>query len=138
MHFGYMRVRGLVHGLVSGLVREMVDGLVNGLMSGLVRALVHGLVLWLLRGLVGGLVWGLVRGLCRWSYYNGLIDTMESRLHKGPSATLHSLIVAALGHLKKYRYSNSNEYWIATFLDPSMKAAWFDDDHQEKLHPETP
>ncbi|CAI7822025.1 unnamed protein product, partial [Closterium sp. NIES-54] len=37
----------------------------------------------------------------------------------------------------KYAYIASNEYWIATFLDPSMKAAWFDDAHWEKLHPET-
>ncbi|CAI5498622.1 unnamed protein product [Closterium sp. Naga37s-1] len=47
------------------------------------------------------------------------------------------MIVAALSHLKKYVYITSNEYWIATFLDPSMKAAWFDDAHWEKLHPET-
>ncbi|CAI7879431.1 unnamed protein product [Closterium sp. NIES-54] len=70
-------------------------------------------------------------------YYNGLIDTMESRLAKGPSPTLQPMIVAALSHLKKYAYITSNEYWIATFLDPSMKAAWFDDTHWEKLHPET-
>ncbi|CAI5510017.1 unnamed protein product [Closterium sp. Naga37s-1] len=70
-------------------------------------------------------------------YYNGLIDTMESRLAKGPSPTLQPMIVAALSHLKKYAYITSNEYWIATFLDPSMKAAWFDDAHWEKLHPET-
>ncbi|CAI7807301.1 unnamed protein product [Closterium sp. NIES-53] len=71
------------------------------------------------------------------SYYNGLIDSMESRLAKGPSATLEPMIVAALGHLKKYANITSNEYWIATFLDPSMKASWFDDAHWEKLHPET-
>ncbi|CAI7902518.1 unnamed protein product, partial [Closterium sp. NIES-54] len=71
------------------------------------------------------------------SYYNGLIDAMESRLAKGPSPTLQPMIVAALSHLKKYAYITSNEYWIATFLDPSMKAAWFDDAHWEKLHPET-
>ncbi|CAI7755013.1 unnamed protein product [Closterium sp. NIES-53] len=47
------------------------------------------------------------------------------------------MIVATLSHLKKYAYITSNEYWIATFLDPSMKAAWFDDAHWEKLHPET-
>ncbi|CAI7882703.1 unnamed protein product, partial [Closterium sp. NIES-54] len=70
-------------------------------------------------------------------YYNGLIDAMESRLAKGPSQTLQPMIVAALSHLKKYAYITSNEYWIATFLDPSMKAAWFDDAHWEKLHPET-
>ncbi|CAI5504400.1 unnamed protein product [Closterium sp. Naga37s-1] len=70
-------------------------------------------------------------------YYNGLIDAMESRLAKGPSPTLQPMIVAALSHLKKYAYITSNEYWIATFLDPSMKAAWFDDAHWEKLHPET-
>ncbi|CAI7752396.1 unnamed protein product [Closterium sp. NIES-54] len=62
-------------------------------------------------------------------YYNGLIDAMESRLAKGPSPTLQPMIVAALSHLKKYAYITSNEYWIATFLDPSMKAAWFDDAH---------
>ncbi|CAI5510020.1 unnamed protein product [Closterium sp. Naga37s-1] len=62
---------------------------------------------------------------------------MESRLAKGPSPTLQPMIVAALSHLKKYAYITSNEYWIATFLDPSMKAAWFDDAHWEKLHPET-
>ncbi|CAI7733466.1 unnamed protein product, partial [Closterium sp. NIES-54] len=55
----------------------------------------------------------------------------------GPSPTLQPMIVAALSHLKKYAYIASNEYWIATFLDPSMKAAWFDDAHWEKLHPET-
>ncbi|CAI5521455.1 unnamed protein product [Closterium sp. Naga37s-1] len=71
------------------------------------------------------------------SYYNGLIDAMESRLAKGPSPTLQPMIVAALSHLKKYAYITSNEYWIATFLDPSMNAAWFDDAHWEKLHPET-
>ncbi|CAI7841925.1 unnamed protein product [Closterium sp. NIES-54] len=70
-------------------------------------------------------------------YYNGLIDAMESRLAKGPSPTLQPMIVAALSHLKKYAYITSNEYWIATFLDPSMKAAWFDNAHWEKLHPET-
>ncbi|CAI5491954.1 unnamed protein product [Closterium sp. Naga37s-1] len=70
-------------------------------------------------------------------YYNGLIDAMESRLAKGPSPTLQQMIVAALSHLKKYAYITSNEYWIATFLDPSMKAAWFDDAHWEKLHPKT-
>ncbi|CAI5533472.1 unnamed protein product [Closterium sp. Naga37s-1] len=70
-------------------------------------------------------------------YYNGLIDAMESRLAKGPSPTLQPMIVAALSHLKKYAYITSNEYWIATFLDPSMKAAWFDDAHWEKLHLET-
>ncbi|CAI5504401.1 unnamed protein product [Closterium sp. Naga37s-1] len=70
-------------------------------------------------------------------YYNGLIDAMESRLAKGPSATLQLMLVAALGHLKKYAYMTSNEYWIATFLDPSMKAAWFADTYCEKLHPET-
>ncbi|CAI5510064.1 unnamed protein product [Closterium sp. Naga37s-1] len=70
-------------------------------------------------------------------YYNGLIDAMESRLAKGPSPTLQPMIVAALSHMKKYAYITSNEYWIATFLDPSMKAAWFDDAHWEKLHPET-
>ncbi|CAI7771667.1 unnamed protein product [Closterium sp. NIES-54] len=70
-------------------------------------------------------------------YYNGLIDAMESLLAKGPSPTLQPMIVAALSHLKKYAYITSNEYWIATFLDPSMKAAWFDDAHWEKLHPET-
>ncbi|CAI5526647.1 unnamed protein product [Closterium sp. Naga37s-1] len=70
-------------------------------------------------------------------YNNGLIDAMESRLAKGPSPTLQPMIVAALSHLKKYAYITSNEYWIATFLDPSMKAAWFDDAHWEKLHPET-
>ncbi|CAI7809332.1 unnamed protein product [Closterium sp. NIES-53] len=71
------------------------------------------------------------------TYYNGLIDAMESRLAKGPSPTLQPMIVAALSHLKKYAYITSNEYWIATFLDPSMNAAWFDDAHWEKLHPET-
>ncbi|CAI7764195.1 unnamed protein product [Closterium sp. NIES-53] len=70
-------------------------------------------------------------------YYNGLIDAMESRLAKGPSPTLQPMIVAALSHLKKYAYITSNEHWIATFLDPSMKATWFDDAHWEKLHPET-
>ncbi|CAI7756037.1 unnamed protein product [Closterium sp. NIES-54] len=70
-------------------------------------------------------------------YYNGLIDAMESRLAEGPSPTLQPMIMAALSHLKKYAYITSNEYWIATFLDPSMKAAWFDDAHWEKLHPET-
>ncbi|CAI5508389.1 unnamed protein product [Closterium sp. Naga37s-1] len=70
-------------------------------------------------------------------YYNGLIDAMESRLAKGPSPTLQPMIVATLSHLKKYAYITNNEYWIATFLDPSMKAAWFDDTHWEKLHPET-
>ncbi|CAI7919613.1 unnamed protein product, partial [Closterium sp. NIES-54] len=70
-------------------------------------------------------------------YYNGLIDAMESRLAKGPSPTLQPMIVAALSHLKKYAYITSNEYWIATFFDPSMKVAWFDDAHWEKLHPET-
>ncbi|CAI7815082.1 unnamed protein product [Closterium sp. NIES-54] len=70
-------------------------------------------------------------------YYNGLIDAMESRLAKGPSPTLQPMIVAALSHLKKYAYITSNEYWIATFLDPSMKVAWLDDAHWEKLHPET-
>ncbi|CAI7749863.1 unnamed protein product [Closterium sp. NIES-54] len=70
-------------------------------------------------------------------YYNGLIDAMESRLAKGPSPTLQPMIVAALSHLKKYANITSNEYWIATFLDPSTKAAWFDDAHWEKLHPET-
>ncbi|CAI7773505.1 unnamed protein product [Closterium sp. NIES-54] len=70
-------------------------------------------------------------------YYNGLIDAMELRLAKGPSPTLQPMIVAVLSHLKKYAYITSNEYWIATFLDPSMKAAWFDDAHWEKLHPET-
>ncbi|CAI5537264.1 unnamed protein product [Closterium sp. Naga37s-1] len=70
-------------------------------------------------------------------YYNGLIDAMETRLAKGPFATLQPMIVAALGRLKKYAYIASNEYWIATFLDPSMKAAWFNDAHWEKLHPET-
>ncbi|CAI7853030.1 unnamed protein product, partial [Closterium sp. NIES-53] len=69
-------------------------------------------------------------------YYNGLIDAMESRLAKGPSPTLQPMIVATLSHLKKYAYITSNEYWIATFLDLSMKAAWFDDAHWEKLHPE--
>ncbi|CAI5516499.1 unnamed protein product [Closterium sp. Naga37s-1] len=68
------------------------------------------------------------------TYYNNLIDAMESRLAKGPSPTLQPMIVAALSHLKKYAYITSNEYWIATFLDPSMKAAWFDDAHWEKLH----
>ncbi|CAI5986962.1 unnamed protein product [Closterium sp. NIES-64] len=70
-------------------------------------------------------------------YYNGLIDAMESRLAKGPSATLKSIIEAALGLLKKYELMSSNELWIATFLDPSMKAAWFDDAHWETLHPDT-
>ncbi|CAI5966041.1 unnamed protein product [Closterium sp. NIES-64] len=60
-------------------------------------------------------------------YYNGLIDAMESRLAKGPLATLKPMIEAALGLLKKYELMSSNELWIATFLDPSMKAAWFDD-----------
>ncbi|CAI7833099.1 unnamed protein product [Closterium sp. NIES-53] len=70
-------------------------------------------------------------------YYNGLIDAMESCLAKGSSATLQLMLVAALGHLKKYAYMTSNEYWIATFLDPSIKAAWFADTYCEKLHPET-
>ncbi|CAI5495678.1 unnamed protein product [Closterium sp. Naga37s-1] len=70
-------------------------------------------------------------------YYNGLIDAMESRLAKGPSATLKPMIEAALGLLKKYELMSSNELWIATFLEPSMKAAWFDDPHWETLHPET-
>ncbi|CAI5966512.1 unnamed protein product [Closterium sp. NIES-64] len=70
-------------------------------------------------------------------YYNGLIDAMESRLAKGPSATLKPMIEAALGLLKKYELMSSNELWIATFLDPSMKAAWFDDAHWETLHPDT-
>ncbi|CAI5984028.1 unnamed protein product [Closterium sp. NIES-64] len=70
-------------------------------------------------------------------YYNGLIDAMESRLAKGPSATLKPMIEAALGLLKKYELMSSNELWIATFLYPSMKAAWFDDPHWETLHPET-
>ncbi|CAI5526678.1 unnamed protein product [Closterium sp. Naga37s-1] len=62
-------------------------------------------------------------------YYNDLIDAMESRLAKGPSATLRPMILKALDPLKKYAYISSNEHWIATFLDPSMKATWFDDDH---------
>ncbi|CAI5957259.1 unnamed protein product [Closterium sp. NIES-64] len=70
-------------------------------------------------------------------YYNGLIDAMESRLAKGPSATLKPMIEAALGLLKKYELMSSNELWIATFLDPSMKAAWFNDAHWETLHPDT-
>ncbi|CAI5955674.1 unnamed protein product [Closterium sp. NIES-64] len=70
-------------------------------------------------------------------YYNSLIDTMESRLAKGPSATLKPMIVAALGHLKKYVYITSNEYRIAIFLDPSMKAVWFDDANWETLHLDT-
>ncbi|CAI5990534.1 unnamed protein product [Closterium sp. NIES-64] len=70
-------------------------------------------------------------------YYNGLIDAMDSRLAKGPSATLKPMIEAALGLLKKYELMSSNELWIATFLDPSMKAAWFDDAHWETLHPDT-
>ncbi|CAI5498037.1 unnamed protein product [Closterium sp. Naga37s-1] len=70
-------------------------------------------------------------------YYIGLIDAMESRLAKGPSATLRPMIVKALDLLKKYTYITSNEHWIATFLNPSMKAAWFDDDHWGKLHPWT-
>ncbi|CAI7840659.1 unnamed protein product [Closterium sp. NIES-53] len=70
-------------------------------------------------------------------YYNNLIDAMESRLAKGPTTTLEPMIVAALGHLNKYTYITSNEYWIATFLDPSMKVVWFDDVHWEKLHPDT-
>ncbi|CAI5996644.1 unnamed protein product [Closterium sp. NIES-64] len=70
-------------------------------------------------------------------YYNGLIDAMESRLAKGPSATLKPMIEAALGLLKKYELMSSNELWIATFLDPSMKAAWFDDAHWETLRPDT-
>ncbi|CAI5957131.1 unnamed protein product [Closterium sp. NIES-64] len=70
-------------------------------------------------------------------YYNGLIDAMESRLAKGPSAMLKPMIEAALGLLKKYELMLSNELWIATFLDPSMKAAWFDDAHWETLHPDT-
>ncbi|CAI5930722.1 unnamed protein product [Closterium sp. NIES-64] len=49
-------------------------------------------------------------------YYNGLIDAMESRLAKGPSATLKPMIEAALGLLKKYELMSSNELWIATFL----------------------
>ncbi|CAI7857549.1 unnamed protein product [Closterium sp. NIES-54] len=39
---------------------------------------------------------------------------LQSRLHKGPSGKLCPLIVTALGHLKKYAYITSNEYWIAT------------------------
>ncbi|CAI5988500.1 unnamed protein product [Closterium sp. NIES-64] len=70
-------------------------------------------------------------------YYNDLIDAMESRLAKEPSATLKPMIEAALGLLKKYELMSSNELWIATFLDPSMKAAWFDDAHWETLHPDT-
>ncbi|CAI5992766.1 unnamed protein product [Closterium sp. NIES-64] len=70
-------------------------------------------------------------------YYNGLIDAMELRLAKGPSATLKPMIEAALGLLKKYELMSSNELWIATFLDPSMKAAWFGDAHWETLHPDT-
>ncbi|CAI5479300.1 unnamed protein product [Closterium sp. Yama58-4] len=70
-------------------------------------------------------------------YYNGLIDAMEARLARGPSAALKPMIEAALGMLKKYAYMSSNELWIATFLDPSMKAAWFDDEHWETQHPET-
>ncbi|CAI5992769.1 unnamed protein product [Closterium sp. NIES-64] len=70
-------------------------------------------------------------------YYNGLIDAMESRLAKGTLATLKPMIEAALGLLKKYELMSSNELWIATFLDPSMKAAWFDDAHWETLHPDT-
>ncbi|CAI5470304.1 unnamed protein product [Closterium sp. Yama58-4] len=70
-------------------------------------------------------------------YYNGLIDALEARLARGPSATLKPMIEAALGMLKKYAYMSSNELWIATFLDPSMKAAWFDDEHWETQHPET-
>ncbi|CAI5484496.1 unnamed protein product [Closterium sp. Yama58-4] len=70
-------------------------------------------------------------------YHNGLIDALEARLAKGPSAALKPMIEAALGVLKKYAYMSSNELWIATFLDPSMKAAWFDDEHWESQHPET-
>ncbi|CAI5478051.1 unnamed protein product [Closterium sp. Yama58-4] len=70
-------------------------------------------------------------------YYNGLIDALEARLAKGPSAALKPMIEAALEVLKKYAYMSSNELWIATFLDPSMKAAWFDDAHWESQHPET-
>ncbi|CAI5477497.1 unnamed protein product [Closterium sp. Yama58-4] len=70
-------------------------------------------------------------------YYNGLIDAMEARLAKGPSAALKPMIEAALGVLKKYAYMSSNELWIATFLDLSMKAARFDDEHWESQHPET-
>ncbi|CAI5480816.1 unnamed protein product [Closterium sp. Yama58-4] len=70
-------------------------------------------------------------------YYNGLIDALEARLAKWPSDALKPMIEAALGVLKKYAYMSSNELWIATFLDPSMKAAWFDDAHWESQHPET-
>ncbi|CAI5480714.1 unnamed protein product [Closterium sp. Yama58-4] len=70
-------------------------------------------------------------------YYNGLIDALEARLAKGPSAALKPMIEAASGVLKKYAYMSSNELWIATFLDPSKKAAWFDDAHWESQHPET-
>ncbi|CAI5956092.1 unnamed protein product [Closterium sp. NIES-64] len=42
-------------------------------------------------------------------YYNGLIDAMESRLAKGPSATLKPMIEAALGLLKKYELMSSKQ-----------------------------
>ncbi|CAI6001051.1 unnamed protein product [Closterium sp. NIES-64] len=69
-------------------------------------------------------------------YYNGLIDAMEARLTKGLSALLNPLVEKAPRILKKYEYISSNEGWIATFLDPSMKAAWFDDPHWETQHPQ--
>ncbi|CAI7801727.1 unnamed protein product [Closterium sp. NIES-53] len=60
-------------------------------------------------------------------YFYALIDSLEKKLHTGTHELVRPLMSAALGHLKQYEFAIGDEYWIGTFLDPSMKAEYFTD-----------
>ncbi|CAI5500579.1 unnamed protein product [Closterium sp. Naga37s-1] len=68
-------------------------------------------------------------------YFNGLIDSLEKKLHTGTHELVRPLMAAALQHLKKYEFAVGEEYRIATFLDPSMKAEYFRMTNWELQHP---
>ncbi|CAI5526635.1 unnamed protein product [Closterium sp. Naga37s-1] len=68
-------------------------------------------------------------------YFYALIDSLEKKLHTGTHELVRPLMSAALGHLKQYEFAIGDEYWIATFLDPSMKAKYFRMTHWELMHP---
>ncbi|CAI7880934.1 unnamed protein product [Closterium sp. NIES-54] len=68
-------------------------------------------------------------------YFYALIDSLEKKLHTGTHELVHPLMSAALGHQKQYKFAIGDEYWIATFLDPSMKAEYFKMIQWELMHP---
>ncbi|CAI7753668.1 unnamed protein product, partial [Closterium sp. NIES-53] len=68
-------------------------------------------------------------------YFYALIDSLEKKLHTGTHELIRPLMSAAPGHVKQYEFAIGDEYWIATFLDPSMKAKYFRMTHWELMHP---